>query len=220
MRRILVLAIAIAFSTATLVADADLGKYNDWKDSPAAYFMTKGEREQWSALTSEAAAEKFVAEFVARRAPDFSAEVKKRAEMADKHLTIGKIPGSQTLRGKLIVLFGPPSGLSVADRTNTATKRDNPTVAGALSNMGSVASGGQSDDSTNLGASMSTSNLIRTYTITFSGPEIARTFDKKDLTFVVEADGATGKDRFPKRSQEKEGQELLEKQASASIVKK
>ena len=218
MRRISSLAVAFAFLAAPLLA-ADLGTYNDWNESPAGYFMTKAEREQWSALASEAAAAKFVEEFLAKRGPEFAAEVKKRAEQADKYLTIGKLPASKTLRGKLIVLFGPPSGINVSDRTETATKRDNPTVAGALSNIGSSGGSKSDDGGTNLGGSMSTANLVRTYSITFSGPEIAKTFDVKDLTFVVEADGATGKDRFAGRTKEKEGQELLEKQARASIKK-
>lgn len=217
MRRISSLAVAIAFLAVPLFAGADLGSYNDWPDSPQGYFLTKAEREQWAKLTTEAEAAKFVEEFIARRGPDFTAEVKKRAEMADKYLTLGKIPASKTLRGKLIVLFGPPSGLSVTDRTDTSTKRDNPAVAGAMSNIGSVSAPG--GEETNLGGSMATSNLIRTYSITFSGPEIAKTFDMKDVTFVVEADGNTGKDRFAGRSKEKEGQEFLEKQARASITK-
>jgi GWxTD domain-containing protein len=218
MRRISSLAVAFAFLAVPLLA-ADLGKYNDWNESPAGYFMTKAEREQWSALTSEAAAAKFVEEFLARRGPEFSAEVKKRAEQADKYLTIGKLPASKTLRGKLIVLFGPPSGINVSDRTETSTKRDNPAVAGALSNIGSSGSSRSDEGGTNVGGSMSTASLVRTYSITFSGPEIANTFDVKDLTFVVEADGSSGKDRFAGRTKEKEGQELMEKQARASIRK-
>lgn len=217
MRRISCLAVAVAFLAVPLFAGANLGSYNDWPDSPAGYFLTKAERAQWAQLTSEAEAAKFVQEFIAKRGPDFTAEVKKRAEMADKHLTIGKIPGSKTLRGKVIILFGPPSGLTVSDRTDAHVKRDNPVVAGALSNIGSV--GTADGDSTSLGGSMGTSTLVRTYSITFSGPEIGKTFDKRDLTFVIEADGATGKDRFAGRTQEKEGQELLEKQAQASVKK-
>jgi GWxTD domain-containing protein len=219
MRRITSLALVFAFLAVPVLA-ADLGKYTDWNESPAGYFMTKAEREQWSALTSEAAAAKFVEEFLAKRGPDFAAEVKKRAEQADKYLTIGKLPASKTLRGRLIVLFGPPSGINVSDRTDTSTKRDNPVTAGALSNIGSTGGGGKGDgDGTNLGSGVSTANLVRTYSITFSGPEIAQTFDVKDLTFVVEADAATGKDRFAGRTKDKEGQELMEKQARASIKK-
>ncbi|HYI09673.1 MAG TPA: hypothetical protein VEK57_11470 [Thermoanaerobaculia bacterium] len=218
MRRISILAVAVAFLAVPLFA-ANLGKYDGWNETPAGYFMTKAERDQWGALTSEAAAAKFVSDFLAGRGPEFEAEVKKRAEQADKYLTIGKIPASKTLRGKLIVLFGPPSGINVSDRTDTTTKRDNPAVAGALSNIGSSGGGKSDDGGTNLGGSMSTSNMIRTYSITFSGPEIAKTFDVKDLTFVVEADGATGKDRFAGRTKEKEGQELMEKQARTSLKK-
>jgi GWxTD domain-containing protein len=217
MRRICSLAVAIALLSLPLFAGANLGSYNDWPDTPHGYFLTKAEREQWAKLTTEAEAAKFVEEFVAKRGPDFVAEVKKRAEMADKHLTIGKTPGSKTLRGKIIVLFGPPSGIDVSQRTDTSTKRDNPAVASAMSNISSVGAPGGEEAS--LGGAMSTSSLIRTYSITFSGPEIAKTFDMKDVTFVVEADAATGQDRFAGRSKEKEGQEFLEKQARASIRK-
>jgi len=58
----------IRFAVATLVAlpllAADLGKYNDWDQSPQGYFMTKAEREQWERVDTAAAAEKFVAEFL------------------------------------------------------------------------------------------------------------------------------------------------------------
>ena len=103
--------------------------------------MTKEERQQWQALASEADAEKFVTGFLAKREPGFAAEIAKRAQQADKYLTIADRPGSQTLRGKVVVLFGPPSGLNISNRAATTTKRDNPIMAGALSNAGSVGGG-------------------------------------------------------------------------------
>ena len=44
-----VLAVALLFA-------ANLGKYRAWAESPQGYFMTKGERAEWSKLTTEAGA--------------------------------------------------------------------------------------------------------------------------------------------------------------------
>ncbi len=106
-------------------------KYKDWGSSPQAQFMTKAEREQWSAIKTDEEAEQFVNAFLAKRGPDFPALVADRVAAADKYLTYGKTPGSQTLRGKIIILLGPPSSFSVAERQ---TKR-----AGEGTSGGSVA---------------------------------------------------------------------------------
>ena len=215
----------LRFAVATLIAlpmfAADLGKFSKWSESPQSYFMTKAERQQWDALTTEADAEKFVNEFVAKREPGFAAEVAKRAEQADKYLSIADRPGSKTLRGKVVVLFGPPSGLNISNRAKTTTKRDNPIMAGALSNAGATSEGGRGGDSaTPTGGSISTSQGIRVYSITFSGDATTKTIDKQSVTFVIDADAATGKDEFASRSAGKEAEELFELAARASIVKK
>jgi len=214
MRRILVF---LALFALPLFA-ADLGKYKNWNESPAGYYMTKAEREQWSKLAGENEAARFVEEFLARRDPGFSAEVTKRAEMADKYLALGKTPASKTLRGKIIVLFGPPSGVNVADRTDTDVKHDNPAMTDALSNAGS-SGGGKSDNSTNLGSTTGSSRTIRTYTLTFSGDLVTKTLGRKDVAFTVDADSVSGKDRIAGRSGAKEAEELFEKVAQASIVR-
>ena len=199
---------------------ADLGKYSKWADSPQGYFLTRDERKEWQALTSEADAAKFVEAFLAKRDPGFAAEVAKRAEQADKYLTLADRPGSQTIRGKVIVLFGPPAGLNVASRTKTNTKRDNPAMAGALSNIGGSSAGGRTEDTTAPAGSMSTASGIRTYTITFSGDAVAKTIDRPSVTFNIDADAATGRDEFPSRTAQKEAEEYFELAARASIVKK
>ncbi|HEV7240395.1 MAG TPA: GWxTD domain-containing protein [Thermoanaerobaculia bacterium] len=213
------------FAVATLVAlpmfAADLGAFSKWPDSPQGYFMTKAERQQWEALTTEADAGKFVKEFLGKREPGFAAEVAKRAEQADKYLTIADRPGSKTLRGKVVVLFGPPSGLNISNRSNTTTKRDNPIMAGALSNAGGIGSTGRGGDSTTpTGGSISTSQGVRVYSITFSGEATTKTIDKQSVTFIIDADAATGKDEWASRSAGKEAEELFELAARASIVKK
>src|ERR1041385_4434928 len=86
-------------------------KYKQWAASPQAYFMTKAERTQWNSIVTDAEAEKFINDFVASRGAGFADLVTDRATNADKYLTIGKKPASQTLRGKVIVLLGPPTSI-------------------------------------------------------------------------------------------------------------
>lgn len=219
MRRIAGLAVVAIFAVSSLFA-ADLGKFNDWNESPEGYFLTKAEREQWSQLGSEAEAAKFVADFLAKRDAGFPAEVKKRAEQADKYLSLGKVKGSKSLRGKVIVLMGPPSGMNVSSKTKTETKRDNPTVAGAISNMGPSAGGGgrNGESSSVAGSSISTSQEFRVYSISFDGAT-AKAVDRDKVTFDIEADAATGKDHFATRDGERDAQAIFELAARASIKK-
>lgn len=212
---------AVALIVAVPVLAADLGKHGGWADSPQGYFLTRAERQQWEALTSEDDAARFIADFLAKRESDFAAEVTKRAEMADKYLTLAERPGSQTLRGKVVVLFGPPSAMNIANHAKTSAKRDNPIMAGALSNAGGVSSSGRSGDATTpTGGSIATATGVRMYSITFSGDTVANAIDKPNVTFVIEADAATGKDGFASRSAAKEAEEYFELAARASIVKK
>lgn len=48
----------------------------------------------------------------AERAPDLPQVLRERIAVADKYFTSGKTRGSETLRGKVIILFGPPSELT------------------------------------------------------------------------------------------------------------
>jgi len=220
MLRICKIAVALLVIAAPLLA-ANLGKLKDWEESPQGYFLTKEERAQWSKLTSDEEAERFVADFLARRDPGFAAEIAKRAEMADKHLTIGGTKGSKTLRGKVVILFGPPSGLSVQPRAKSNVKRDNPIMAGALSNAGGAgaAGAGRDADTGGTGGSIATAQDINTYTITFSGDATTKTIDKPSIRFVIEADVSTGKDEFASRSAGREAEQLFELVARASIKK-
>lgn len=198
---------------------ADLGKFTNWGDSPEGYFMTRAEREEWKAIGNSADAEKFVSGFLAKRDPGFSAEVAKRAEMADKYLSLAGTQGSKTLRGKVVILFGPPSAMDVAARTKTDTKRDNPFVSGALSNAnGGGGGGGRGGDApANTGGSMSTATGFRTYSITYSGDAAAKVIDKPSVVFVIDADNVTGKDEWPSRSAGKESEDYFELAARKSI---
>lgn len=209
MRRILTLAVVAALAVTSLSA-ADLGRYKEWGESPQGYFMTKAERQQWANVKTEDEAAKFVADFLAKRDEGFAAEVAKRAEMADKYLGFGKMPGSKTLRGKLVIVLGPPTAMDVSDQAKRSVgKRDNPFVAGAMSNIGMSGSDVQGEGSASaFGSSTSTENLVRVYTLGFSGK-----------TFGVEADGASGKDRFLSKTDAAKADKAFEAAAEASIKK-
>src|SRR5439155_3342770 len=101
----------------------NLTKYKDWASSPQGYFMTGAERVQFAALKSDDEAEKFVADFLAKRGPAFVADVDKAASMADKYLTVGKTPGSKTTRGKVVIVLGPPTAIAVEQKTLTGDRR-------------------------------------------------------------------------------------------------
>ena len=80
MKRFKNLLVAVAVLSLAVPAFAGVSsKYKDWANSPEGYFMTKAERDQWSRLDSDTAAEKFIADFHARRPANFEKEVAARA---------------------------------------------------------------------------------------------------------------------------------------------
>jgi GWxTD domain-containing protein len=200
-----------------VVASAGEAK-KDWAESAEAYFMTAAEREQWKSVATDEAAQTFVNDFRARRGGElFTKEVTKRVEMADKYLTIGKTKGSTTLRGKLVVLFGAPANISVSDRQGKGGYIP-PASSAAVTNLGTGAStqaGDDSGDSQQLGQGVA-GRAFRDFTFTFSAKSVPA-LNGKDLTLTVEADAATGKDRFPKSMKEKDVEALFEAAAQGSI---
>jgi GWxTD domain-containing protein len=95
-------------------------KYKSWDKSPDAYFLTSEERAQWKKVHTDAEAEKFVADYFARRSPDLPGLLKERVAVADKYFSAGKVKGSETLRGKVIIVFGPPSQLDSSGPRDSA----------------------------------------------------------------------------------------------------
>ena len=223
MKRLLVLLAVVLFSVPLF---ARLSKYKGWENSPEGYFMTKGERDQWAKIDTDADAEKFIADFHAKRPDNFQKEVAERAANADKYLTIAKTPGSKSLRGKIVILFGPPSQMDVAEKTVTnSEKRDNPIVAGLMSNMnaadsggGGGRSGGGGDGNNNVGGSMSTSTVVRIMHFNFQGP-IAKTVDRKQIDVNVDIDPVSGKDHMESRGEESDLNSMFEIVAESWIKK-
>jgi GWxTD domain-containing protein len=214
----LLLAIVALLIAPTLFARG-LGKYKDWDQSPQGYFMTKPERDQWQAVKTEDDAEKFVNAFLANRPATFVQNVADRAAQADKYLTIGKLQGSKTIRGKVVILLGPPQGLDVSTTTKTSTKRDSPAASDAISNVGSgVDSGGKSEGTTGLGSSIGTVSTSRLYHFTYSG-DAAKKVDRNKIEVTVEADPYTGKDRVAGRDEATELDQVFELAARNSLKK-
>src|SRR4051794_16679770 len=91
--------------------------YKDWPKTPIGYYMTNDDLKQWASLQSDAEAEQFIKDFIAKRGGEtFTREVAQNAAQADKYLTVGKTPGSQTLRGKMMILLGPSVATAVTKK--------------------------------------------------------------------------------------------------------
>jgi len=125
--------------------------YRNWDKSPEAYYLTSDERSLWKNIRTDAEAEKFVGDYFARRSPELRAQLKERIAVADKYFSIGKVKGSETLRGKVIILFGPPSAIDRSTGSGSMGKGSigedvrysggDATVSNPLSNVGPGAAG-------------------------------------------------------------------------------
>jgi GWxTD domain-containing protein len=207
--RSVVLLLSIAVIGSAFAATPDL---KDWDRSPQGYFMTKAEHQEWSSVRTPEESQRFIDQFLAKRGPNFAAEVAARAEQADKHLTIGKMAGSRTLRGKMVILLGPPSGMDISDYQDVATvHHSSPAVANAYSG-GSMAS---ADDDSNEGSkTMGSANIIRNYHFTYA------TTPAGPLDVTISADPNSGKDRARGRDDAKRLEAAFEAAAQASIKSK
>lgn len=87
-------------------------KYKDWPGTPESYFMTRAEKATWKNIKTDEEAEKFVADYKASRGDDFFKSLDPSIAAADKYFSAGSVKGSRTLRGKVIIMFGPPSSIS------------------------------------------------------------------------------------------------------------
>jgi GWxTD domain-containing protein len=86
-------------------------QYKNWDRTPEAYFLTNAERAEWKKLTTDEQAQNFILDYKTKRGPEFEKMLKDRVAVADKYFSSGETKGSETLRGKVIIVFGPPSGI-------------------------------------------------------------------------------------------------------------
>lgn len=196
---------------------ADLGNYSNWNDSPQGWFMTKAERDQWATLASEADAEKFVADFLAKRDPKFAKEIATRVEMADKYLTVGKTRGSESLRGKVVILLGPPSSMDVAEKKKRSGGRSGSVDMSVGATGGSVGPGmADVAEIAERDAMSAGATGLKIYTITYAAEQLPT---KQGISVVLEVNGATGKDRINDKRQASELAKIYDAVAEASIEK-
>jgi GWxTD domain-containing protein len=189
-------------------------KVKEWDKSPEAYFMTEAEHREWRGISSPEQAQQFIDKFVAKRGPNFTADIADRAAQADKYLTLSKLPGSQTLRGKVVILLGPPTNLDVTKVVdNSAIHHDSPAVAGAYT--GGSANNVDEDTTGHEGASsMGAGKLIRNYHFTYASTPTG------PLDVTISADDISGKDRPRGRDDSKRLDAVFEAAAQASIKTK
>lgn len=113
----LVIIITFALAVAlTPLAEAQLSdEYAGWADGPAGFLLTKKEKKQWSKITTDAEAERFIELFWARRNPDptssfnrFKAEFDSKVRYAEENFSYPGRNGALTDRAKVLILMGKP----------------------------------------------------------------------------------------------------------------
>ena len=196
--------------TASLYAANGLVKFKGWDGTPQGYFMTKAEHREWTTIRNDEDAQRFVDSYLARRGPAFAAQLASRVDEADKHLTIGKVPGSMTLRGKVIILLGVPSAFEQTSITeNTDVHRDNGVMAAALTGGSATTVG--TDEMNEGSRTMGNSNLLLVYHFTYASTPAG------PLDVIITADPNTGKDRPRDKNSSKQLEAAFEAAAQASI---
>jgi GWxTD domain-containing protein len=87
-----------------------------WAASAIRFLLTPEEKEAWSRIQDSPVRAEFVSEFWRRRDPtpegpenEFRDEIERRVQFADGHFRQGEAKGSETDRGMVFVLMGPPT---------------------------------------------------------------------------------------------------------------
>ena len=187
----------LAFVLAPLLAAAGLSKYKDWADSPQAYFLSKAEREKWAAISSDEAAEKFIADYQSARGKGFAAAIQSRIDIAEKTYKTGKVKGAKSPLGRTLILLGSPTTTerkttkekSKTDMTGSDSVASGETGrsggAGATANQFSNVGG--TGPNTMRGIQVPEPAIIRWI---YQGANVPPGSDAKELTIAFEEDAA------------------------------
>lgn len=112
-KRPIIAAVAIlAIALPLLAARKDAKKKADflaWGDSPEAYFMTSSEELAWLHVLDKDEAEKFRADYWAKRGEAFHQEVLARIKAADQYFGLPDRKGSETEKGRVFMILGSPT---------------------------------------------------------------------------------------------------------------
>jgi GWxTD domain-containing protein len=116
MKNLIFSSLALAMALTFVPAAPAAAQSADWAGSPEAYFLTRSERDEWSRLRTDAERDEFIERYWLKRDPtpftarnEFQEMVRGRIAQADQRYAIAETPGSRTGRGKVFVIFGPPS---------------------------------------------------------------------------------------------------------------
>ena len=114
-RLIVLVCCALAMCMASLAGAQLSEEYAEWADGPEGYLLTKKEKKEWEAITSDAEAERFIELFWARRNPEpanpfnaFKAEFDSKVRFADENFGYANRRGALTDRGRVLLLMGRP----------------------------------------------------------------------------------------------------------------
>ena len=99
-------------------------QYKNWDKTPESYFLTNVERDAWKKVRTDADAEKFIQEYKEKRGPQFEKMLAERVAPADKYFSSGSTKGSETLRGRVLIMFGPPSAIENSGGTKSKETAD------------------------------------------------------------------------------------------------
>jgi hypothetical protein len=226
-RASIVVGVAAALVAATTFA-GDLSRYRGWDKSPQGDLMTAAERAQWAEVKTDDDADKFVKHFLARRGPEFLAEINQAAAAADSYLTVGTTPGSLTERGKLIIILGPPGAMSLSQRfvrndvhsfSQPPTSATGATVLGGV-HVGSNGSIGTGDEIADMSTSRigrdSLSEPMSVFVLTYPAEKLPAAYGKS-LTIRIQVD-PSGKDRVIDRKTQAVLDQLYEMAAETRLA--
>ena len=163
-RTTILLVLALAAAPAAFAAGLSK-QYKNWDKTPEAYFLTNPERDQWKKVKTDQEAQNFILDYKTKRGPDFEKMLTERMAVADKYFSSGETKGSETLRGKVIIVFGPPSGIdqSKGGGGGIAADPNAQGVGGGKSGGLTMSSGGASP----IGSSPAAPTRVQYPTMTF-----------------------------------------------------
>lgn len=123
--------VILAFFLAGTVMAKYKGKYADWIDGPVSHLMTKKEKKEFKKLKSDKDAEEFIKLFWAKRDPtpetprnEYKERFDSRVAKADVEFENPVIRGAMTDRGKIFIVFGPPSAAKASVYQGGAGSRE------------------------------------------------------------------------------------------------
>jgi GWxTD domain-containing protein len=189
------------------------GIYKEWPKTPVGYFMTNDERKQWSALQTDADAEQFIKDFVAKRGGEsFRDEVRQNAAQADKYLTVGKTPGSLTGRGKMMILLGPVAPASVGKKKKAGEARLAPP-----SSMGDFSGPTMQEMQSAANTPGNMDSFLAVYTYTYPASALPAAYGKP-LTVKFDLDPDHDRDELEGAGSQRELDKVYELAAQAKLA--